>query len=224
VPDQDQPPCIYVLAGTNGAGKSSIAGAIFRAKGADYFNPDEAAARIRHTKPHLSQAEGNSQAWSQGTRLLQRAIAERLSFAFETTLGGNTIPALLNSALSAGLEIRVWYVGLRSIELHIARVRARVEKGGHPIPEQKIRERFDRSRLNLIRLLPRLTELLVYDNSNEADPDAGERPEPKLLLHMASGKIVSSCDLHLIPEWAKPILAGALKIAGARGHMKPNPV
>jgi predicted ABC-type ATPase len=216
VPDQNQPPCIYVLAGTNGAGRSSIAGAMFLAKGTDYFNPDDAAARIRHARRHVSEAEANSQAWNQGTRLLQRAIAERLNFAFETTLGGNTIPALLSSALSAGLDVRVWYVGLSSVELHIARVRAKVEKGGHPIPEQKIRERFDRSRLNLIRLLPRLTELLVYDNSSEANPDAGERPEPKFLLHMDSGKIVGSCDLRLVPEWAKPIVAAVLKIAGRR--------
>ena len=179
--------------------------------------PIGVAARIRHSEPHLSEAEANSQAWYQGKRLLQRAIAERLNFAFETTLGGNTIPALLSSALSAGLEVRVWYVGLSSVELHIARVRARVEKGGHPIPEPKIRDRYDRSRLNLIRLMPRLTELLVYDNSNEADPEAGERPEPKLLLHMASGKIIDSYDLQLIPEWAKPILAAALKIAGLNG-------
>ncbi len=212
--DRKQPPCIYVLAGTNGAGKSSIAGAMFLAKGAAYFNPDEVAARIRRAKPHLSEAEVNSRAWYQGKRLLQRAIAERLNYVFETTLGGNTIPALLSSALSAGLEVRVWYAGLSSVELHIARVRARVEKGGHPIPEQKVRDRYDRSRLNLIRLMPRLTELLVYDNSKEADPDAGERPEPKLLLHMASGKMVSSYDLQFIPEWAKPILAAALKTAG----------
>ncbi len=187
---------------------------MFLAKGSEYFNPDEAAIRIRFAMPHLSEAEANSLAWYQGTRLLQRAIAERLSFAFETTLGGNTIPALLRSALSAGLEVRVWYVGLSSVELHIARMRARVEKGGHPIPEQKIRDRYDRSRLNLIRLMPWLTELLVYDNSNEADPEAGQRPEPSLLLHMASGRVVSSCDLQFIPEWAKPVLAAAVKIAG----------
>ena len=99
MPKQDQQPCIYVLAGTNGAGKSSIAGAMFRAKGTDYFNPDEAAARIRRAEPDLSEAEANSQAWNQGRRLLQRAIAERLNFAFETTLGGKTIAALLSSAL-----------------------------------------------------------------------------------------------------------------------------
>ena len=197
---------------------------MFLARGAEYFNPDEAATRIRSANPGLTEAEANSEAWNRGKRLLQRAIAERLNFAFETTLGGNTIPALLSSAISAGLDVRVWYVGLSSIELHMARVRARVEKGGHAIPEQKIRERYDHSRLNLIWLMPRLTELLVYDNSDEADPDAGGRPEPKLLLHMASGKIVSSCDLRLIPEWAKPILAAALKTAGrhAPGRHAPK--
>ena len=218
--DRDQTPCIYVLAGTNGAGKSSVAGAMILAKGAEYFNPDEASSRIRSVNPSLSEAEANSEAWNQGKRLLQRAITERLSFAFETTLGGNTIAALLSSALSARLDVRIWYVGLSSIELHIARVSARVEKGGHAIPEQKIRDRYDRSRLNLIRLMPRLTELLVYDNSEEADPDAGGRPEPKLLLHMASGKIVNSCDLQLIPEWAKPIVAAALRTAGQHARKR----
>jgi predicted ABC-type ATPase len=207
----DQIPCIYVLAGTNGAGMSSVAGAMFLARGTGYFNPDAVASRIRSANPGLTAAEANSEAWRQGKRLLQRAITERLNFAFETTLSGNTIPALLSSALSAGIEVRVWYVGLRSVNLHIARVRARVEKGGHAIPEEKIRERYDRSRHNLIRLLPRLTELRVYDNSGEADPHAGASPEPKLLLHVASRKIVSSCKLHMTPEWAKPIFAAAIK-------------
>ncbi len=54
---------------------------------------------------------------------LERAIAERLNFAFETTLGGRTITALLDAALSAGVEVRVWYVGLSSVDLHIARAR-----------------------------------------------------------------------------------------------------
>jgi predicted ABC-type ATPase len=47
VDDRGGRPCIYVLAGTNGAGKSSIAGAMFLSKGAEYFNPDEVAERIR---------------------------------------------------------------------------------------------------------------------------------------------------------------------------------
>lgn len=220
VPDRRRS-CIYVLAGTNGAGKSSVAGAMLLARGAEYFNPDEGARRIRHTCPGLSGAQANSEAWKQGKRLLERAIEERLDFAFETTLGGNTIARLLHSALATGVEVRIWYVGLSSVELHIARVQARVEKGGHPIPEQKIRDRFDRSRLNLIRLIPRLTELRVYDNSAEADPDAGDAPEPELLLHMASAKIVHCDDLRRVAEWAKPIVAAALR-SDKRGLRKPH--
>jgi predicted ABC-type ATPase len=211
VADKPQVPCIYVLAGTNGAGKSSIGGAMFRHLGAGYFNPDEAARQILKTNPAMTQEEANSAAWSKGKRLLERAIAEKLTFAFETTLGGETITALLAKALSAGIDVRIWYVGLNSPELHLARVRSRVKKGGHDIPEAQIRERYVRSRLNLIRLLAQLTELRVYDNTAEADPYAGAAPEPQFVLHMVRGKIKSTCDLALAPDWAKPILAAAMK-------------
>ena len=179
-------------------------------QGAEYFNPDQAAVRIRSANPGITSAEANSTAWRQGRRLLERAIAERLDFAFETTLGGQTMTALLESALSVGVEVRIWYVGLSSPELHIARVRSRVARGGHDIPDSIIRERYDRSRLNLIQLAPKLTELRVYDNSRESDPHAGVGPEPALILHLARGKIVSSCQLHATPEWAKPILRAAI--------------
>lgn len=204
-------PCVYVLAGVNGAGRSSIAGAAFRSRGAEYFNPDEAARAIARFSPNLTQERANAAAWARGRRLLERAIAEKLSFAFETTLGGDTIPSLLGQALGSGIEVRAWYAGLASPELHIARVRARVAAGGHDIPEAKIRERYDRSRSNLVKLLPHLTELRVYDNSRDADPRAGLMPEPLLLVHMARGCVVSSCELKLVPEWAKPILAVALE-------------
>ena len=205
-------PCIYVLAGTNGAGKSSIMGAMFLEQGVEYFNPDTAARRVLSTNPGLSQAEANSLAWYEGKRLLERAIAEKLNFAFETTLGGKTIPALLAKALSEGMQVRIWYVGLSSAELHISRVRSRVEQGGHDIPEEAIRQRYTQSRLNLIRLLPKLTELLLYDNSEEADPKAGEMPEPRLILHLVQDKVPRLCDLSQVPEWAKPIVAAAMKL------------
>lgn len=207
----DSKPCIYVLAGTNGAGKSSVAGAAFTAAGAEYFNPDDVARRIREANPGLSTEETNSAAWNLGRSLLQRAIAERASFAFETTLGGNTIPALLEHATDAGIQVRIQYVGLSTPELHIARVRARVRRGGHDIPEEKIRERFHQSRLKLIHLLPKLHELLIYDNSKEADPQSGRAPEPVLILHMKHGKVVKRCDLAQVPDWANPIVQAAMR-------------
>ncbi len=143
---------------------------------------------------------------------MERVVAERCNFAFETTLGGNTITRLLDIALSAGIEVRIWYVGLRSPELHIARVQARVARGGHSIPEATICARYNSSRFNLIQLLPKATEVLLYDNSEEADPHTGKAPQPLLVAHIMRGRIVSSCRLSLTPEWAKPIMAAAMKL------------
>jgi len=213
VADKTYVPRIYVLAGTNGAGKSSIAGAMLIEYGVNYFNPDEAAASIAAANPDISLQEAQSAAWHEGKRLLESAIAERLDYAFETTLGGRTIPALLETAIASGVEVRIWYVGLASPELHIKRVQARVERGGHDIPEEKIRHRYSRSLLNLIRLMPRLTELRLYDNSLEADPHTGAVPEPTLIVHINQGKLASVCELASTPEWAKPVVLTALKIS-----------
>lgn len=205
-------PNIYVLAGVNGAGKSSIAGAAFRDKGADYYNPDEAAAVLRRANPGLSQLQANSAAWHRGRDLLERAIAGRLDFAFETTLGASTFPRMLIGAAGQGIDVHLWYAGLATPELHLARVRARVARGGHDIPEEAIRRRFEHSRLNLIMLLPVLASLRVYDNSLDADPAAGKAPQPMLVLHMARGRILNPQDLPRVPDWARPIAAAAMKV------------
>jgi predicted ABC-type ATPase len=120
------------------------------------------------------------------------------------------MPKLLAMAADKGAEIRVWYAGLDSVERHIDRVRARVRKGGHDIPEADIRRRFENSRLNLIHLMPKLAALRVYDNSEEADPAKGRAPRLKLVLHMEQGRIAGPPDLSRTPEWAKPIVAAAL--------------
>jgi len=161
--------------------------------------------------PRMSQSEANAAAWHQGRRLLERAIAERLDFAFESTLGGNTLPRLLAQATDRGAELHVLYIGLSSPELHIGRVRSRVRAGGHDIPEADIRRRYEHSRLNLIHLLPKLASLRVYDNSAEADPARGRTPVPRLVLHLEKGKIRNPDDLAKAPDWAKPIVAAALK-------------
>ena len=206
-----QRPCLWVLGGTNGAGKSSIGGALLRQSGGDYFNPDEVAASILRRDRSLSREQANARAWALGVRLLDDAIRFGRDHCFETTLGGGTIAARLMRALDAGHEVRIWYIGLSSPELHIARVAARVRSGGHPIPEADIRRRYDGSRRNLILLLPRLTELRLFDNTVEADPKRGQAPKPKLLLDWREGRIRAPKNLARTPEWAKAIVAQALK-------------
>jgi len=202
---------IFVLAGVNGAGKSSIGGAALAARGALYFNPDLAARDLVEADPRLTLEQANGHAWELGRRGLERALQQGSNFAFETTLGARTIPDLLLAGARAGARLHVWYAGLASPELHLRRVRAQVLAGGHDIPEERIRARFDSSRANLVRLLPHLASLRVYDNSAEADPKAGHRPEPVLLLHMQDGRVVQHTPLPSIPDWAKPILAAAFE-------------
>src|SRR4030081_3223993 len=116
---------IYVLAGVNGAGKSSVGGALLRQSALAFFNPDEAARRIRD-EIGGSPEEASALAWQEGKQRLQAALENRQSFAFESTLGAHTIPRMLREAADAGVEVLVWFVGLSSVDQHIARVRARV--------------------------------------------------------------------------------------------------
>jgi predicted ABC-type ATPase len=206
---------ITVLAGVNGAGKSSLAGSFIRQGGGDYYNPDEFTRSLLRSNPGLDPAEANSLAWTRGKELLEHAIAGGTDFVFETTLGANTIPQLLARAAKDGMAVKIYFVGLASVGHHLRRVAARVANGGHDIPEAKIRERWENSRLNQVRLLPHLAELMVWDNSAEADFATGT-PAPVLVLHVRKGTILAPKNLSATPEWAKPIVAAALKLSSSR--------
>jgi hypothetical protein len=149
-----------------------------------------------------------------GRLQLETAIANATNYAFETTLGAKTIPDLLAKATDTH-DVVMLFCGLSSLEQHIKRVRSRVASGGHDIPENKIRERWVGSRANLIRLLPRLPHLQVFDNSAEAAPGE-DIPDPVLVLEMVSGRMISpeprnAAALNATPEWARPIVQAAIE-------------
>jgi predicted ABC-type ATPase len=202
-------PVLLVLAGVNGAGKSSIGGNIMlRRAGMPWFNPDTYARLLVQGGMPLGQA--NALAWQHGVDLLDQAVAGGHSHAFETTLGGSTIARRI-AAASRTHDVLVWFCGLSSPEQHVARVAARVAAGGHDIPQGKILERWVSAPLNLIWLMPYLSELRVFDNS--AQPAAGHPvPTPVLVLHLRSGAVefpVALGDLERTPQWAKPIVKAA---------------
>jgi len=204
-------PFIFVLAGVNGAGKSSVGGGILRAHGLPWFNPD-AFARELMAQSGASQDDADADAWAFGKGQLEAAMAERSNFAFETTLGGSTIPRLLGEAATTH-DVLMIFCGLASVEMHLDRVRLRVSQGGHDIPEERIRSRWTSSRQNLVGLLPRLAQLQVFDNSAEAA--VGEDvPFPLLVLEMKDARVLypgrsDRRALEATPDWAKPIVAAA---------------
>ncbi|MBL8446308.1 MAG: AAA family ATPase, partial [Zoogloeaceae bacterium] len=132
-------PVLFVLAGVNGAGKSSIGGHLLQRVGLAWFNPDTFAREL--VAAGVEQAEANGLAWQEGMRRLDEALAAGRAYAFETTLGGDTVAARLADAARTH-DVMIWYCGLATPEQHLARVKARVTVGGHDIPEAKIRERW----------------------------------------------------------------------------------
>lgn len=203
-------PVLYVLAGVNGAGKSSVGGHLLERAGLTWFNPDTFARELM-AETGCDQTEANAAAWQEGIRRLDEAVANGTHYAFETTLGGRTVSARINAA-SRTHDVLMWFCGLSSPELHLARVKARVAVGGHDIPEAKIRERYPAALENLIALMPYLAHLQVYDNSAEAAPGTAI-PEPTLVAEMISDKLAWPIDLGSLqrtPEWAKPLMEGAL--------------
>jgi predicted ABC-type ATPase len=209
---------IVVAAGTNGAGKSAIVGEFLSENGGAYFNPDELAKQL--VARGMSADEANSVAWNTGFDGLRRAIDSNQDFNFETTLGGSSIVRDLQRAIAAGRSVCVIYVGLASPELHIARVRARVARGGHPIPESKIRERYPQSLANLVSLIGKAEEIHVFDNSAE---NASGAPASRLAFRMHGRRIVEP-DVETLfseaPDWAKPLVAAAMRCQGGRGPVR----
>jgi hypothetical protein len=96
--------------------------------------------------------------------------------------------------------------------LHIARVRARVGRGGHDIPEAKIRERYPQSLSNLVSFIGAAAEVHVFDNSGES---ADGLPQAGRVFRMRGDRIMEP-DLETLmtqtPDWARPVVAAAVKV------------
>ncbi len=93
-------------------------------------------------------------------------LAQRQSFAVETTLSGNTYLRMMREAKSTGYEVMLFFVGTSSIHINLKRVHMRVVKGGHHVPEEDQRRRYPRSMQHMKVALEIADEAILYDNSS----------------------------------------------------------
>jgi predicted ABC-type ATPase len=158
-------PVFTIVAGSNGCGKTSIT-TLARSKFQQMaiLDPDAKAKSLQETSGgNVSDVEAGKQVLRQAEEL----IDGRQSFTVETTLSGSTYLKMAARAKAAGFGIVVFFVGTTSVEINLQRVRERVIKGGHDVPEEDQRRRFPRTLANMQKLLPLADLALIFDNSTE---------------------------------------------------------
>jgi predicted ABC-type ATPase len=176
-PRQSKRNC-YIIAGSNGAGKSTFAteflpryancptfiNADLIARGLSPFDPDAALARAARL------VLGS----------IHQASASRTNFAFETTLSGRSYLRVIRDLRNRGYRIHMFYLWIPGPELALARIRERVRDGGHNVPAADVRRRFGRTVTNLFTLYRPLVDFLqAFDNSLQT---------PRLIFMDEAGK------------------------------------
>ena len=141
-------PTIYVIAGCNGAGKTTFAKEFLphEVKCLRFYNADEVARGLSPLDPSAGAIKAGRLLLNE----IRKSLNRRETFALESTLIGKTYVRTFKRALSLGYELELHYLWLSNVEQAIARVRRRVRMGGHNVPVPDIRHRFKRSLTHLI--------------------------------------------------------------------------
>ena len=136
-------PRVIIIAGPNGAGKTTFARQFLphEAGVIQFVNADLIAAGISPFDP----ASANVSAGRVMIKRLEDLVNEGADFAVETTLSGRWLAGHLETWRSRGYTVTLYYVRLSSVEISLERIRQRVKNGGHTIPEDVARRRFNRS-------------------------------------------------------------------------------
>jgi predicted ABC-type ATPase len=155
---------IVIIAGPNGAGKTTFAREFLpkEADCPDFINVDLIAAGLSPFDPERASLRAG--------RLMLQEIQQRIgsgeSFAFETTLAGRHYARLIPIWRKEGYYVKIIFLSLPTPDLAVARVSSRVIQGGHHVPEDVIRRRFDTGLRNFETIYRDLVNSWVlYDNS-----------------------------------------------------------
>jgi len=154
-------PICHVVAGPNGSGKSTFALRYLPdfAGSVEYVNPDLMAQGMSPTDIRLSAIKAGKLTLERIAQL----IAERASFAFETTLSGRGHLRLLSEAKAAGYQIAIYYLWMPEPAALPLRIGHRVLAGGHNVPTDDVMRRYVRSRANIRDYAALADTLLVFD-------------------------------------------------------------
>jgi predicted ABC-type ATPase len=184
---------VWILAGGNGAGKSTFYNLFLASKGIQYINSDRIARDINPGSPEEFSYE--AAAWA--GRLRDDMLYQGKSFCFETVFSHKSKIDFVARARSLNYKIILVYIHLSTPELNEARVRQRVNEGGHNVPREKIYSRIPRTIKNIAKVLSLVDEARLLDNSTRENPY-------RQVAIIKKGKRVKVTDQ--LPGWAEAML------------------
>lgn len=161
-------PVLHLLVGCNGAGKSTLADLLLEnpdfAGSFPFINADVIGAQ-RWPDDTAKQQAAAYELSQEAARLRAEMLASRRSFMTETVFSHESKVGLVHDALRLGYQVWLSVVAIPE-DLAVERVLDRVDAGGHPVPESKIRGRYRRLWSNVARVVPHVDQAVVYDNSS----------------------------------------------------------
>ena len=157
---------LWVLAGGNGAGKTTFYNLYLAKYGIKFVNADLIAKDIDPENP-----EGFSyHAATMAAKIREDLISQGVSFCFETVFSHESKIDFIAQAKANGYKIILVYIHLFDSSLNEARVKQRVSEGGHDVPTEKIHSRIPRTMKNIKTALSIVDEARILDNSSKDDP------------------------------------------------------
>lgn len=193
-------PSLILLAGPNGAGKSTLYETrVAPSFAAPFINADA----IQRDELKDASLEASYRAAEIATARRSEMLAEGKSFATETVFSHPSKLEIIEIARKQGYIVIVMHVGVDSPDLSVARVRERVAEGGHDVPEDKVRARFERGGTLIRQAVLCADRGLVFDNSRLNEP-------PRQVLQFASGRLTQAAPF--LPQWVLSIYADDLVI------------
>ncbi|MDG1470923.1 MAG: zeta toxin family protein [Ascidiaceihabitans sp.] len=182
-------PTLVMLAGPNGSGKSTLYETRIAPKFAVPFINADIIQRDELQNSDVNAAYAAAQIATQRRASL---LADRKSFATETVFSHPSKLDLIAEAKGLGYRVMTFHISVEHPDLSVARVWERVKEGGHPVPEEKIRNRYDRSGPLIRQAILQSDIGHVFDNSRLNHP-------PVRALSFANGTLTFA--LPQLPTW-----------------------
>jgi len=154
---------LTIIAGANGSGKTTLTSDFELFREIPLLDPDKVGRTLQSTMSVTFPIAAARHV----LKSAKEHISKNESFAVETTLSGKRYLQLMVAARMKGFEIILVYIGTENVEINLARIRNRVIEGGHDVPEEDVRRRYQRSFKNLPMAIKRADHTILFDNSTE---------------------------------------------------------